>query len=715
MKLPTRISALLAAYFMIGSQPFDGAADKLDCKDFAFNPILGVRQFTPPSLVILQPISITIVNEGGLSAVVSTNALTTAAPTQTTVPSTTDFGLSSSFSPLVLQSQLNGSTARTSTDLSTSSSSSSAEPVVASSLDLSVSFAPSTTATLNLGSTLRTSVSASTSASLTTTRPKPQVVPAANGYRYVGCYTEVRGGGRALDGQSLPDDANTIEKCTAACAPYKYAGAEYGRECYCDDELNALSTTSSDAQCGMPCEGNDQEVCGGTGRLSVYERIGSNSTTQVSVSSIASQSSSSSASTDRALSASNSILASKSLPLSTSPTSLSASTARLAPSSSSVQGRVTTITISSKTYATPSLASSSAPSLSAGGSSMQAAMPSTSRSAFTATLVVSPSSISNTLVSPASLDISDPTPMLAPIIKTTSTVDAPFQAPSLGDVTSARMAHGMQPISSAGTVFRTTTESTSKTTSGLPSLSDEPRGPSSLPSVIVLNPAFSRMLTKSSWSDTLSNPFPATTLAAPSISTPIVYNAPQPALLTSPPTVVSFRIISSTSADTSPPWISTPSDPYPPTPSIAPPLTITPTPNLAETIASISAEPPADAPGRSTSLTSIDAVSSTQTADPSCSPGIPGAAPCCSLHPSAPWATQPDHFPSAYSPTANTARVATGGILSITAVPRTMPSSSSSSSSSEPLPATAAAAPSRDAAHATTAVLAWLAVLTVFL
>ncbi|EKD15864.1 hypothetical protein MBM_05875 [Drepanopeziza brunnea f. sp. 'multigermtubi' MB_m1] len=90
---------------------------------------------------------------------------------------------------------------------------------------------------------------------------------------YFGCYTEGTGI-RALGSVTFPSDTNTIESCVAACSPYKYAGAEYGRECWCSDSFGIGSVFAPDSDCAMRCAGDQYEYCGAGNRLSVYIRNG---------------------------------------------------------------------------------------------------------------------------------------------------------------------------------------------------------------------------------------------------------------------------------------------------------------------------------------------------------------------------------------------------------------------------------------------------------
>lgn len=100
-----------------------------------------------------------------------------------------------------------------------------------------------------------------------TLAPKPTVSP----YVRVGCYNEVSGG-RALTGASYANDSMTLEMCASNCAGFTYWGAEYGRECYCGDTLDSLSTPAPETDCQtMVCAGNRYEYCGAGNRLELYQ------------------------------------------------------------------------------------------------------------------------------------------------------------------------------------------------------------------------------------------------------------------------------------------------------------------------------------------------------------------------------------------------------------------------------------------------------------
>ena len=99
-----------------------------------------------------------------------------------------------------------------------------------------------------------------------------------NDYSYLGCFTD-SGSNRALTHVAHTDETSksmTVEFCTSTCkdAGYKYAGTEYGGECFCDNEIGggntAVAGSAVDSGCNMLCNGDSIEWCGGKGRLTVY-------------------------------------------------------------------------------------------------------------------------------------------------------------------------------------------------------------------------------------------------------------------------------------------------------------------------------------------------------------------------------------------------------------------------------------------------------------
>ncbi|KAI0005187.1 heme peroxidase [Xylariaceae sp. FL0662B] len=99
-----------------------------------------------------------------------------------------------------------------------------------------------------------------------TLAPKSTVPP----YVRIGCYNEVPSG-RALTGASYADDAMTLEMCSSNCTGFTYFAAEYGRECYCGNTLDDLSTPATESDCNMVCAGDSYEYCGAGNRLELYK------------------------------------------------------------------------------------------------------------------------------------------------------------------------------------------------------------------------------------------------------------------------------------------------------------------------------------------------------------------------------------------------------------------------------------------------------------
>jgi hypothetical protein len=66
---------------------------------------------------------------------------------------------------------------------------------------------------------------------------------------------------------------NTVATCIAACkGRWRFAGLEYGRECWCGNTLGAIgSVPVAVDQCNMPCADNATETCGAGLRLNIYQ------------------------------------------------------------------------------------------------------------------------------------------------------------------------------------------------------------------------------------------------------------------------------------------------------------------------------------------------------------------------------------------------------------------------------------------------------------
>jgi len=105
----------------------------------------------------------------------------------------------------------------------------------------------------------------------------PAYKPCVKGFSYLGCMKEVTG--RLLKGKGTSSSNMTPEVCTSYCQAqnFKYAGIEYGRECYCANSFTGSSAqpaTIDEAKCSMPCSGASTKFCGGSSTLSVYQYNG---------------------------------------------------------------------------------------------------------------------------------------------------------------------------------------------------------------------------------------------------------------------------------------------------------------------------------------------------------------------------------------------------------------------------------------------------------
>ncbi|KAK6086342.1 copper radical oxidase [Seiridium cupressi] len=93
-------------------------------------------------------------------------------------------------------------------------------------------------------------------------------VATISGWAYQGCHTE-GSGERLLQEKSSTDDNMTPQKCADACSGYRYAGIEYGRECWCGDTLHG-GTYAADSDCSFLCPGDQHSFCGAGNRLTLY-------------------------------------------------------------------------------------------------------------------------------------------------------------------------------------------------------------------------------------------------------------------------------------------------------------------------------------------------------------------------------------------------------------------------------------------------------------
>ncbi|KAL8701364.1 MAG: hypothetical protein Q9224_000535 [Gallowayella concinna] len=96
-------------------------------------------------------------------------------------------------------------------------------------------------------------------------------------YNYLGCYHEIKPGGRLLTYQQYADQQNSNDRCQERCnnGKYVFSGTEYQVECYCGNTPPPNRYMSDDTYCNYACSGDQSETCGGRqtgagGYISIY-------------------------------------------------------------------------------------------------------------------------------------------------------------------------------------------------------------------------------------------------------------------------------------------------------------------------------------------------------------------------------------------------------------------------------------------------------------
>ncbi|KAI9684287.1 MAG: hypothetical protein M1822_005760 [Bathelium mastoideum] len=104
-----------------------------------------------------------------------------------------------------------------------------------------------------------------------TASPSPGTAFGLTGWDYVGCANDTARGIRTLNANQTDSPSMTTEYCQNFCQSngYKYAGTEFGEECYCDNFINP-SALLNQTMCYYACAGNSTEDCGGADRISLY-------------------------------------------------------------------------------------------------------------------------------------------------------------------------------------------------------------------------------------------------------------------------------------------------------------------------------------------------------------------------------------------------------------------------------------------------------------
>ncbi|BEJ17109.1 hypothetical protein CspHIS471_0605100 [Cutaneotrichosporon sp. HIS471] len=91
------------------------------------------------------------------------------------------------------------------------------------------------------------------------------------GWKSYGCHFDCYDGmNRYLPHKAYSNDHNSPRKCTKACekAGYKFAGVQFGKECWCGNEVGGQLT--DDKECFIQCPKAAKETCGGPCRNFIY-------------------------------------------------------------------------------------------------------------------------------------------------------------------------------------------------------------------------------------------------------------------------------------------------------------------------------------------------------------------------------------------------------------------------------------------------------------
>ncbi|KAG8834126.1 hypothetical protein FRB91_010530 [Serendipita sp. 411] len=91
-------------------------------------------------------------------------------------------------------------------------------------------------------------------------------------WTFAGCRTDSVGT-RALQGATFASGTMTNDACQTFCdqAGFTIAATEWSQECWCDNDFQ-FGDTALPEECDHMCSGNPTEVCGGSGRLTVWTK-----------------------------------------------------------------------------------------------------------------------------------------------------------------------------------------------------------------------------------------------------------------------------------------------------------------------------------------------------------------------------------------------------------------------------------------------------------
>ncbi|WWC66431.1 uncharacterized protein I206_100333 [Kwoniella pini CBS 10737] len=132
---------------------------------------------------------------------------------------------------------------------------------------------PATTAN---ATTAASTATASTTPSATTSAPYPVYTDATDASEWYSLGCAADSSDRLLTGSSKTAFTGmTVDLCLSYCedAGFKYAGAEYGDECYCSNTLPTTVEYLTNGECNVVCDGKDDEACGGGYALELFELV----------------------------------------------------------------------------------------------------------------------------------------------------------------------------------------------------------------------------------------------------------------------------------------------------------------------------------------------------------------------------------------------------------------------------------------------------------
>ncbi|XP_062621142.1 uncharacterized protein LOC134282764 [Saccostrea cucullata] len=89
---------------------------------------------------------------------------------------------------------------------------------------------------------------------------------------YVGCFQDQSS--KTLNGKHNTSDSMTVENCKEFCQHQdtQFYGLKSSSKCFCVNSLSQ-SVKTADKECSSKCSGNEEQICGGDRRISVYKNV----------------------------------------------------------------------------------------------------------------------------------------------------------------------------------------------------------------------------------------------------------------------------------------------------------------------------------------------------------------------------------------------------------------------------------------------------------